>query len=194
MGRDRFINRLNEGFEKAAPQRFAVGDQGTVDHGNQPTMHVSWLFNWAGEPWLTQKWVRAILDAYYGYKPLDAYLGDEDQGQMSAWFVMSSIGLFEMDGGCHVRPVYEISAPLYPQTTLRLSKEAYGGKTFVIEAPKASPQNRYIQSATLNGKPWNRWWIPWHEVKQGGKLTLDLGPEPNKQWAKDCPLPDSEPY
>ena len=192
MGRDRFISRLNDGFEKAAPQRFAVGDQGTVDHGNQPTMHVSWLFNWAGEPWLTQKWVRAILDNYYGYKPLDAYLGDEDQGQMSSWFVMASIGLFEMDGGCGIRPVYEISAPIYPQVTLRMPGRSAGAGTFVIEAPKASPANRYIQAATLNGKPWNQWWIPWSDVIHGGKLVLDLGPEPNKEWAKDCPLPDTQ--
>lgn len=193
MGRDRFIKRLNEGFEKSMPGRFAGGDQTAVDHGNQPTMQVSWLFNWAGEPWLTQKWVRAILETYYGYQPKDAYLGDEDQGQMSSWFVMSAIGLFEMDGGCRVHTVYEISAPLYPQTTLHLSKPCHGGKTFVIEAPQASPANCYIQSATLNGKPWNQWWIPWQDVKHGGKLELELGPEPNKLWAKDCPLPDQEP-
>ena len=189
MGRDRFVSRLNEGFEKAAPARFNVGDQGTVDHGNQPTMQVSWLFNWAGEPLLSQKWVRAILEAYYGFKPDDAYLGDEDQGQMSSWFVMSSIGLFEMDGGCRVHPVYEISAPLYPKITLHLSQQYYGGKTFVIEA---SPANCYIQSATLNNQPWNQWWISWQDVKKGGKLVLELGPKPNQHWAKDCPLPAPE--
>jgi predicted alpha-1,2-mannosidase len=190
MGRDRFISRLNDGLEKAEPMRFAVGEQGTVDHGNQPSMHVSWLFNWANEPWLTQKWVRAILVAYYGYKPEDAYLGDEDQGQMSAWFVMSGIGLFQMDGGCGVQPIYEISAPLYMKTTLHLSKQHYGGTTFVIEAPQASTENCYIQSAKLNGKPWNQWWITWQDVKKGGKLELELGPLPNRQWAKDCLVPN----
>ena len=90
LGRDRFTSRLNEGFEESAPVRFNAGERRKyVDQGNQPTMHVAWLFNWAGQPWLSQKWTHAILDAYYGYNPADAYLGDEDQGQMSAWFVMS---------------------------------------------------------------------------------------------------------
>ena len=66
-----------------------------IDQGNEPTMQVGWLFDWAGQPWLNQKWTRAILDSYYGYNPADAYLGDEDQGQMGAWFVMSSLGLFQ---------------------------------------------------------------------------------------------------
>jgi predicted alpha-1,2-mannosidase len=196
MGRDRFIKRLNEGFEQSRSTGFAFpkgGDynkvKSAVDHGNQPTMQVSWLFNWANEPWMSQKWVRAILESFYGFKPEDAYLGDEDQGQMSSWFMMSSIGLFQMDGGCSVQPIYEISAPLYQKTTLHLSKEHYGGATFVIEAPQASPENCYIQSATLNGKPLNQWWITWQDVKKGGKLVFELGSKPNKSWAKDCPLP-----
>ena len=100
-------------------------------------MHAAWLFNWAGQPWMSQKWTRAILDAYYGHNPADAYLGDEDQGQMSAWFVMSSLGLFQTDGGCRVNPVYEIGSPLYPKAVIHLSKEHYGGKTFTIETRNA---------------------------------------------------------
>ncbi len=188
MGRDRFVNQLNEGFEKSVSQRFSGGGHAAVDQGNEPTMHVSWLFNWAGTPWLTQKWVRSILQTYYGYKP-DFYLGDEDQGQMSSWFVMSAIGLFEMDGGCRPHPVYEISAPLYPKITVHLSPANAAGKTFVIVAPQASPANCYIQSATLNGQPLHQWWIPWADVAKGGELELELGPAPNQQWAKDCPLP-----
>lgn len=189
MGRDRFISELNEGFEKAAPQRFNGGGHSTVYQGNEPTMQVSWLFNWADAPWLTQKWVRAILQRYYGYTPKDFYLGDDDQGQMSSWLVMASVGLFEMDGGCRIHPVYEIAAPLYSKITLHLSPRYYGGKTFVIEASEASQANCYIQSATLNGKPWNQWWISWQDVAQGGKLVLEVGPTPNQQWAKGCPLP-----
>ncbi len=186
MGRDRFISRLNAGFERSAPMRF---NGEAVDQGNQPTMQVSWLFNWAGAPWLSQKWVRAILDAYYGFNPADAYLGDEDQGQMSAWFVMSSLGLFEMDGGCRVQPIYEIGSPLYPKIVLHLSDQYYGGKTFTIEAHTVSPANRYIQSATLNGKPLNQWWLPWQDVVKGGRLALELGPAPNERWARGCVPP-----
>jgi predicted alpha-1,2-mannosidase len=196
MGRDRFLSRLNEAFEKSAPTRFNAAGERMADYpinqGNQPTMQVAWLFNWAGAPWMTQKWARAILQAYYGFNPADAYLGDEDQGQMSSWFVMSSLGLFEMDGGCRVDPVYEIGSPLYPKITIHLSKEHYGGKTFVIEARNASRTNRYIQSALLNGRLLNRWWIRWQDVVNGGRLALELGPTPNRNWAKRCPLPEPE--
>jgi len=193
MGRERFVSRLNEGFEKSEPTRFnAVGDRydvAPVDQGNQPTMHVAWLFNWAGKPWLTQKWARAILDGYYGYNPADAYLGDEDQGQMSAWFVMAAIGLFQTDGGCRVNPIYELSSPLYPRVTLHLSKDYYGGKTFIILARNASKKNRFIQSVTLNGKPLDSWWIPQSVVVRGGKLELELGPQPNEAWAATASAP-----
>ena len=122
-------------------------------------MHAAWLFTSGWRPWMSQRWVRAILGAYYGHNPADAYLGDEDQGQMSAWFVMSSLGLFQTDGGCRVSPIYEIASPLYPKIVLHLSAQHYGGKTFTILARNASPQNRFIQSARLDGQPLNRWWI-----------------------------------
>src|SRR5262249_32220637 len=138
MGRDRFIKVLNEGFESCAPVRFNGGSHAAVDQGNQPTMEVSWLFNWAGAPWLSQKWTRAILDAYYGFNPADAYLGDEDQGQMSSWFVMSSIGLFQTDGGCRVNPIYEIGSPLYPKITIHLSPD-YGRALLPQRLPSPDP-------------------------------------------------------
>jgi predicted alpha-1,2-mannosidase len=193
MGRERFVSRLNEGFEKAVTTCFDT-DNGrnadpTVDQGNEQDMQLSWLFNWAGEPWLTQKWTHDILEAYYGYNPADAYLGDEDQGQMEAWFVMCAMGLFQTDGGCDSNPYYEIASPLYPKIIIHLSKECYGGKTFTIEARNASPENMYIQSATFNGKPLNQWWIRQKDVLKGGDLILELGPAPNKDWARGCPLP-----
>ncbi len=199
MGRDRFVERLNDAFEKSAPTRFnAAGDRFwmyPLNHGNQPAMHVGWLFNWAGKPWLSQKWTGAILNSYYGHNPADAYLGDEDQGQMSAWFVMSSMGLFQTDGGCRVDPVYEIGSPLYPKIVLHLSKEHYGGKTFTILAKNASKTNRYIQSAKLNGQPLDKWWILQREVIRGGTLELELGPQPNEKWAANTqpPLPATSP-
>jgi predicted alpha-1,2-mannosidase len=194
MGRDRFLSRLTEAFDKSAPTRFnAAGERFEdypINQGNQPTMHAAWLFNWAGQPSMSQKWARAILGAYYGHTPADAYLGDEDQGQMSSWFVMSSLGLFQTDGGCRVNPIYEIGSPLYPKAVLHLSKEHYGGKTFTIEARHASRANMYIQSATLNGRPLDRWWIRQKDLLKGGHLVLELGPTPNAEWARGCPLPD----
>jgi predicted alpha-1,2-mannosidase len=194
MGHDRFLSRLTEAFEKSAPTRFnAAGERFAdfpINQGNQPTMHVAWLFNWAGEPAMSQKWTRAILGAYYGHNPADAYLGDEDQGQMSSWFVMSALGLFQTDGGCRVNPIYEIGSPLYPKITLHLSEEHYGGKTFTIETHHGSRANIYIQSATLDGKPLDRWWLRQKELLKGGHLVLDLGPTPSPDWAKASPLPD----
>jgi predicted alpha-1,2-mannosidase len=193
MGRERFISRLNEAFEKSAPTRFnAAGErveEFPMNHGNQPSMEVAWLFNWAGKPWLTQKWARAILDAYYGHSPADAYLGDEDQGQMSAWFVMAALGLFQTDGGCRVDPIYELGSPLYPKVVLHLSKDYYGGKTFTVVARNASRANRYIQSAKLNGKPLNAWWISQRDVVRGGTLEFVLGPQPNEAWAATAQPP-----
>jgi predicted alpha-1,2-mannosidase len=192
MGQPRFVDTLTEGFEQSATTRFndlPGRPSHSVNQGNETCMHVSWLYNWAREPWLTQKWTRDVLDAYYGYYPADAWLGDEDQGQMASWFMMCAIGLFQTDGGCDTHPYYEIATPLYPKTIIHLSKKYYGGRTFTIEARNVSPENIYIQSATLNGKPLNQWWISQKDVLRGGTLVLNLGPTPNKDWAKDCPLP-----
>jgi predicted alpha-1,2-mannosidase len=194
MGHDRFVNRLNGAFEAMAPKRFnatsGINQDYQINQGNETCMQVSWLFNWAGEPWLTEKWTHDILEAYYGYNPADAYLGDEDQGQMASWFLLCAMGLYQTDGGCRTDPIYEIASPLYPEIVVHLSKKYYGGKTFTIKARNVSPENIYIQSATLNGKPLNQWWIRQKDVVKGGKLVLDLGPEPNEDWAKDCPLPN----
>jgi len=177
-GKEVFTDRLIEGLQKAGP-RFTSR---YVNHGNQPNMQSSWLFNYAGSPWLTQYWTREILDRYYGIGPVDGYPGDEDQGQMGAWFVMSAMGLFQMDGGCACKPVYEISSPLFERVVIHLDPRYYQGKTFVIEAPEASKRNRYIQSATLNGQPLMCPWFYANELSNGGELRLDLGPEPNKNW------------
>jgi predicted alpha-1,2-mannosidase len=194
MGRDRFIDRLNGAFEAMVRARFnattGINQNYQINQGNETCMHVSWLFNWAGEPWLTEKWTHDILEAYYGYNPADAYLGDEDQGQMASWFNMCAMGMYQTDGGCRIDPIYEIATPLYPKIVIHLSKKYYGGKTFTIEARNLSPENIYIQSATFNGKPLDQWWIRQRDVLKGGDLVLNLGPEPNENWAKDCPLPN----
>ncbi len=185
MGIDEFNNRLNEGFENSRPN--FVGQ--FVNHSNQPNMQAAWLFNYSGKPWLTQKWVRAILDNYYGTGPIDGFPGDEDQGQMGSWYVMSSIGLFEMDGGASTDPVYEIGSPIFSKITIQLDKNHYEGKQFVIEAKNTSAENKYIQSAVLNGKPLNRFWFYHSELVQGGELVLEMGPEPNEKWGIEGGLP-----
>ena len=136
----------------------------------------------AGAPWLTQKWTRAIMEQYYGHTPFDGWPGDEDQGQGGAWFVMSALGLFQTDGGCRVDPLYEIGSPLFERAVVQLDPKYYGGKAFVIEARNNSPSNVYIQSATLNGKPLNKPWFPVKEALNGGRLLLEMGPQPNLDW------------
>ena len=153
-------------------------------------MHFAYLFNWVGRPWLTQRWSRAITDRYYGNGLANAYLGDEDQGQMSAWFVMTALGLFQTDGACRVDPIYEIGSPLYEKTVIHLGNRYGRGDTFTIEARHASRRNQYVQRATLNGEELSTFWFPARELLQGGTLILEMGPEPNKQWGLG-PLPES---
>ncbi|HWS00442.1 MAG TPA: GH92 family glycosyl hydrolase, partial [Prolixibacteraceae bacterium] len=184
MGKDEFNNRLEEGFENSRPN-FTCN---FVNHSNQPNMQAAWLFNYSGKPWLTQKWVREILDNYYSSEA-KGYPGDEDEGQMGAWYVMSAMGLFEMDGGSGKNPAYEISSPLFEKITIALDSVYYPGKQFVITSRNFAPGNRYIQSATLNGKPLNRFWFSHDELVRGGELVLEMGSKPNKQWAADSDHP-----
>lgn len=186
IGKDRFIKRLDWGFEESNKLRFnAPNDQYwdyPVIQGNQQSMHFAFLFNWVDRPWLTQKWSRAIVDRYYGYALANAYLGDEDQGQMSAWFIMASLGLFQTDGGCRVDPVYEIASPLYPKVEIDLGQRFGRGEKFVIEAKNASRLNKFVQNATLNGQPLQSFFFPASELLKGGSLVLEMGPEPNMEW------------
>ncbi|WP_267297099.1 GH92 family glycosyl hydrolase [Parachryseolinea silvisoli] len=186
VGQKTFVDRLHWGFVASEPWRYnAPNDQYwdyPVVQGNQQSMHFAFLFNWVGYPWLTQKWSRSILEEYYGGGMANAYLGDEDQGQMSAWFVMASIGLFQTDGGCRTEPVYEIASPLYEQIVIDLGGRYGRGKQFVIEAKNASRNNKYVQSATLNGKPLTSFKFPAKDLLQGGTLTLVMGNKPNMQW------------
>jgi len=192
MGKDEFNDRLEKGFETSKPYRFNSETLGSnsldgmgvlpVNHGNQPNMEAAYLFNYSGKPWLTQYWAREIMDLYYGDAPHGGWLGDEDQGQMGAWFVMSAMGLFEMDGGTSIRPVYEIGSPLFEKITIRLDTAYYPGSEFVIEAKKTSDKNRYIQSAKLNGETLPHPWFYHDELIKGGSLVLKMGPEPNEKW------------
>lgn len=186
IGEKTFVDRLNWGFEVSEPWRYnAPNDQYwdyPVVQGNQQSMHFAFLFNWAKKPWLTQKWSRSIIDKYYGSGIANAYLGDEDQGQMSAWFVMAALGLFQTDGGCRIDPIYEIASPLYEKVVIDLGERYNRGKTFTIEAKNASRKNKYVQSAILNGKKLNKFFFPASELLKGGELILEMGDKPNKSW------------
>jgi len=186
VGKEEFVKRLDWGFKQSEPWRYnGMNDQYwdyPVVQGNQQSMHFAFLFNWAGKPWLTQKWSRSIIDRYYGSEAGNAYLGDEDQGQMSAWFVMASIGLFQTDGGCRSNPIYEIASPLFQKVEIDLGKKYGRGEKFTILARNASKMNKYVQKATLNGKPLNSFFFPASELLKGGELELEMGPEPNNKW------------
>ena len=179
LGEKAFVERLDWGFTASEPWRYnAPGDQYwdyPVVQGNQQSMHFAFLFNWANHPWLTQRWSRSIIDNYYGYGIANAYLGDEDQGQMSAWFVMAALGLFQTDGGCNVSPIYEIASPLYEKVVIDLGKRYGRGETFTITANEVSRKNKYVQSATLNGKELKTFWFPASELLKGGELVLQMG-------------------
>ncbi len=195
MGRDEFNRRLEEGFKTSAPHHFNSEKLGSnsldgmgvlpVNHGNQPNMQAAYLFNYSGKPWLTQYWAREIMDHYYGTTPEDGWLGDEDQGQMGAWFVMSAMGLFQMDGGASLEPIYEIGSPLFEKVTIELNPAYYPGGRFVIEAKNTSRLNRYIQSATLNGKALKQPWFFHRDLVVGGQLILEMGANPNYEWGSD---------
>lgn len=185
MGRDEMIRRLSQGLEGSRP-KFA---HGIVDMGNEQDMQVPWIFNYAGVPWLTQKWTREIMEHSYFAEPA-GYTGDEDEGQMGSLFVMMAMGLFEMDGGCSTKPLYEIGSPLFNRIVIHLDEKYYPGREFAIEARNNSPKNVYIQSATFNGKPLKRPWIYHSDVVKGATLVLTMGPDPNTKWGS---APDDVP-
>lgn len=186
IGKDKFTERLEWGFAVSEPWRYnAPNDQYwdyPVVQGNQQSMHFAFLFNWVQKPWLTQKWSRSIINQYYGSGIANAYLGDEDQGQMSAWFIMAAIGLFQTDGGASVDPIYELGSPMFEYIEIDLGKRYGRGNKFTISAKNASRKNVYIQSAKLNGKSLNSFKFPASEVLKGGSLELIMGSTPNKNW------------
>lgn len=188
IGNKRFVERLLWGFNQDEQWRYnAPNDQywdHPVVHGNQQSMHFAYLFNYAGYPWYTQKWSRSILDRYYGTGVANAYLGDEDQGQMSAWAVMASIGLFQMDGGCRVNPQFEIASPAFERIEIDLGKRYGRGESFIIRAKNASRKNIYVQKAILNGKFLNSFKFPASDLLKGGELVLEMGEKPNFNCGK----------
>jgi predicted alpha-1,2-mannosidase len=145
---------------------------GQYVHGNEPSHHVSYLYLWAGEPWKSQEKVRELLLTHYR-NDFDGLDGNEDCGQMSAWFMMSAMGLYAVDP---VSATYVLSAPLFDRVRVRLG----AGRELLIETNKRTAADKYIQSVTVNGKPCDKLWIDHETLVRGAHLVFTLGPEPNR--------------
>ena len=175
MGEDFFVQELTAFFDKT-PEDFLWNDY--YNHPNEPCHHVAFLFNYVGRPWLTQKWTRTICKKAYG-TGVRGLCGNEDVGQMSAWYVLAAAGLHPV---CPGDNVYLITSPVFSKVSIRLDPAYYKGGTFTVAAKNNSADNLYIQSATLNGKPFERPWITHQEIAAGGALELQMGPQPNTAW------------
>ncbi|MBZ4191729.1 GH92 family glycosyl hydrolase [Niabella beijingensis] len=192
IGTSTFNKRLDSTFEIAQKAVFGggatidafAGIAGIYNHGNQPNLHVSWLFNFSGRPSLTQKWVRAICNEFYGTEPVHGYgFGqDEDQGQLGAWYVLSSIGLFDVKGLTAMQPEMGIGSPLFDRITIHLNPRYYKGTTFTIQALNNTPGNAYIQSLQFNNRPLHRPFLSWDKLTNGGTLVLKMGERPVDQY------------
>ncbi len=184
-GRRNFINKLDTLFtmtpDESGPEYAPLYSKiGQYVHGNEPVHHVGYLYNYAGEPWKTQKWIHRIRKEKYLAAP-DGLCGNDDMGQMSAWYIFSAMGFYPVAPG---QNVFVIGTPLFDEITLNLG-EFYGHKSFTVKAEGISPENFYIQSASLNGKPFTKTWISHDEIINGGTLIFKMGPEPNKEWGNN---------
>ena len=170
-GKDCYVAKLDSMFS-----------EGRYWHGNEPCHQVAFMFNYAGQPWKTQRVVRHIMDTEYHNTP-GGLAGNDDAGQMSAWYMFAAMGFYPV---CPGTPYYMLASPSFPSITLCPE----GGRPFTIQARGTSEQNIYIQRATLNGQPYLKNYLDHADIVKGGTLELEMGPEPNREWGslpKDCP-------
>jgi len=179
-GEDKFTDKLEQLFTESSE---ITGDDVSADitglvgqyaHGNEPSHHIAYMYNFANKPWKTQYWVREILKTQYNITP-DGLSGNEDCGQMSAWYVFSAMGFYPFNPASGE---YQIGSPIFEKTTIKVSDN----KHFTIIANNVSDENMYIQSATLNGKEFNKTSISHKQILQGGTLQFVMGNTPNKNW------------
>ncbi len=174
MGGDKkFEAYLDTYFATDIPGR--VGWIGQYRQGNEPSHHVAYLYNYAGAPWKTQQRVRQILDTQYRDSP-EGLPGNDDAGQVSAWYVLSALGFYSVTPGMDY---YVIGSPLFDKATIHLEN----GNTFEIVARNNGPNRPYIQSVTLNGKPYFKSFLRHGDIMVGGKMVFDMGARPNEKWA-----------
>lgn len=189
VGEDEFNKRLNDIFTASQPQIFSGGKEIDAfaglrtyyNQGNQPCLHISWLFNHSGRPDLSQKWVRAICDEFYGTDGIHGYgYGqDEDQGQLGSWYVLAGIGLFAVDGLTSPEPEFSIGSPIFDKVTIKLNPDYFKGKEFVITAKNNSKKNIYVKpSKLINGKKSKAGSIKFSDVTNGGTLNLTMSKKP----------------
>lgn len=197
MGKEEFNERLDTIFTQARKTIFGGGKvafafsglSSPYNHGNQPSLHIPWLFNFSGKPYLTQKWTRLICDEFYGTDGEHGYgYGqDEDQGQLGSWYVLAAMGLFDVQGGACSEPTYQLGSPEFDEITVHLSKFNAKGDKFRIITKGNSADAMYVQNATFNGKPLDRCWLYRDEVFNGGELVLQMGTEPSDVWNNSEP-------
>jgi len=193
LGKDVFNDRLEKIFEVSQKNVFGGGTKidafaglsGFYNHGNQPNLHISWLFNFSGKPYLTQKWVHAICDEFYGTEGIHGYgYGqDEDQGQLGAWYVMASIGLFDVKGLTDVDPSFQVSSPLFDKVSIKMPAST-GRKPFTINVSNNTKDNVYLQDVMLNGSNLDKLSISLEDIKKGGVLKMSVGAQPGSKWSK----------
>ena len=195
-GDDKFVEMLDSvftvppiyddsyyGFPIHEITEMTVMNSGNYAHGNQPVQHMIYLYDYAGQPWKAQYWVRQVIDRFYSAQA-DGYCGDEDNGQTSAWYVFSALGFYPV---CPGTDQYIMGAPLFKKATIHLEN----GEDFVIEAPKNSAKNFYIDAAKLNGKTFTRNYLTHGEIMSGGKLNVTMSAEPNTSRATNT---EDRPY
>ena len=189
MGEEKFVKRLDSIFSVSEKTKFGgeeidafAGVKYLYNQGNQPNLHISWLFNFTDHPWLTQKWVRKICDEFYGTEGIHGYgYGqDEDQGQLGSWYVMSSMGLFDVKGLTETNPSFQIGSPMFDNIQI---ENGYGHR-IVIETKNNKPNNYYVQSVKLNGEPLKENSVPLSTLKKGATLEFVMGDQPNRNLFK----------
>ena len=158
-------------FEHDGVKVYRFMNMGNYAHGNQPIQHMIYLYNYAGEPWKAQYWLRQVMDRMYTPTP-DGYCGDEDNGQTSAWYVFSALGFYPVAPGT---TQYVLGAPLFKKATLHFEN----GKSLVVNAPENSDKNIYIESMSFNGKNYTKNYLEHFELLKGGVLDIKMGDEPN---------------
>jgi predicted alpha-1,2-mannosidase len=174
-GRDKVKADLENFFERT-PENMMWNDY--YNHANEPVHHVPFLFNRIGFPWLTQKWTRAICSRAY-HNSVEGLVGNEDVGQMSAWYVLAASGLHPV---CPGATRYEITSPVFSRVVIGLDPAYAKGKRFTIIARNNSPENVYIQSANLNGRPYEHCYLDYADISAGGVLELKMGGTPATSW------------